>query len=64
MAETERVMKQLLLRGNTLAESVASLLALVEADVPESHGAPVRDYRDRLRAWSADVRAVASEEKP
>lgn len=58
-----RVQERLLLRGNTLGGVIASVLHLLAHD----REVPVDEllrYERELRGWTADVRAVSSEEKP
>lgn len=65
LTERERVQEKLLIRGNTLGGVIAAVLMMVgdgRADeIPEDE---IRGYEQELRAWTADVRAVASEERP
>jgi hypothetical protein len=61
--EQERIQKNLLIRGNTLGGVVASALELLAAG-REVDRAQLTSLASRLRAWTADVRAVASEEAP
>lgn len=65
-----RVQERLLLRGNTLGVVVASALELLAAgrSLPETNGIDTQTQLEGLaqdlRSWTADVRAVASEEAP
>lgn len=61
--EQVRVQKRLLTRGNTLCGVVASVLQLL-ADGREIPADELRGYERDLRRWTADVRAVSSEERP
>ena len=62
-AERMRVQERLLTRGNTLGGVVASVLELL-AHGREFESEQLRRYAGELREWTADVRAVASEERP
>jgi len=62
-AEQVRVQERLLIRGNTLGGVVeaAFTILLTGGEVPHDQ---LTGLRDDLRGWTADVRAVASEEAP
>jgi hypothetical protein len=58
-----RVADRLLHRGNTLAGVTAAVLSLL-AEGREMPPDELRGYADDWRRWSADVRGVASEQRP
>lgn len=61
--EQERIQKRLLTRSNTLGGVVAAALELLAAG-QEVDEAQLASLAADLRAWTADVRAVSSEEAP
>ncbi|MEA2255582.1 MAG: hypothetical protein QOG35_1627 [Solirubrobacteraceae bacterium] len=63
LEEQVRVCERLLARGNTLGGVVAAALDVLAAG-REVSGDQLRSLSADLRAWTADVRAVASEEAP
>jgi hypothetical protein len=63
LEEQVRVQERLLIRGNTLGGVVAAVLLLLanESEIPAEE---LLGYANELRSWTADVRAVSSEEAP
>jgi hypothetical protein len=58
-----RTLERLLVRGNTIAVVAAATLRGIVADHDIGEEEILR-YADELMQWSADVRAVASEQMP
>lgn len=59
------VAEKLLTRGNKLAALTAPVLARIAAgDVDEFDRDDLWDLSCQLRAWGADVRAIAGERRP